>query len=193
MAQLKTLKFNDNVLNVSSSYSVGGNTFNFTNVKVGNTIFADNGTRTYLMNGANGEKQLALQTANCGYNKVEIGTNGDGYLTFNADDANGTDVTTIRANNGNMEFCDNCGNVGIKMIKSDGNWSISANGVYFGRNSYGYDGLWDSESPSCEPAVEIGCGVVNNLRLMGIYSLIVGDGGSIYVDANGFLKASGFN
>ena len=107
MAQIKTLKFNDNVTQVTSSYTVGGSTYSLPNIEIGTTHIADECggmiLHTYSYQGTVEVKD------NCGHTTVSTCTDpSSGNLIFFYE--GGNPYIGVGEKCGNFTVTDMCGN-----------------------------------------------------------------------------------
>ena len=104
MAQIKTLKFNDNVLQVNDSYVVGETTFNRPNIQVGGFYIADDCGA--ILHFAGNEPSLKLLDS-CGQTVVDIdGADGAKISLYEW----GEKQISIGEKCGHFNVDDNCGN-----------------------------------------------------------------------------------
>jgi len=104
MAQIKTLKFNDNVLQVNDSYVVGETTFNRPNIQVGGFYIADDCGA--ILHFAGNEPSLKLLDS-CGQTVVDIdGADGAKISLYEY----GEKQISIGEKCGHFNVDDNCGN-----------------------------------------------------------------------------------
>jgi hypothetical protein len=99
MAQIKTLKFNDNVLQVNDSYVVGETTFNRPNIHVGGFYVADKCGA--ILHFVGNEPSLKLQDS-CGIACIQLykDTNSDASINMCSSDGNSIYLTASCG-----EFC----------------------------------------------------------------------------------------
>ena len=195
--QLKTLKFSDNVLQVKDSYQVTthGTTYSDPNVKLGTfyiadscgdiTLHATNNYPGFVMKDRAGKDYVRL-----GFSCGNVTGSFPSITFYDVYEDNARSCVAIGAYCGNLSVKDACGDE-MLYVRSE-SYGTVIGAEYRSPITLGTCIMAGVSGDYSSPNGGSGFFVGSGIWMPDIGGLRVGCG-SVYVDSDGFLKASGFN